>query len=64
MADTTNTELQPYEPDPAEVKKAYWILGGIFVLIAVFMYALIETVMRHGNPLEVLGIVQGGGGGH
>lgn len=64
MADQT-TDLQPYEPDPAEIRKAYWILGLIIFTTALFVFALIETILRHGNPLDVIGMApSGGGGGH
>lgn|GEM_PF-5063939 len=58
MADTNNHEIEPYIPDPAEIKRAYWILAFILMWVVVFTFALVETVMRHGNPFDVIG---GGG---
>ena len=55
MADQqTNPQYEPYVPDPAELRKAYWIIFGIFLLAGTFIYAEIDTVYRHGNPFEVI----------
>lgn len=65
MADSPNSQMEPYVPDPAEIKRAYWILAFILFWVVLFMYALIETVMRHGNPFDIiLGGGGSGGGGH
>ncbi|HYE77275.1 MAG TPA: hypothetical protein VEI97_04740 [bacterium] len=66
MADQ-NQELEPYIPDPKELQRAYWIIAGIIFLAALFIGATIETVVRHGNPLDILFKTSGGGaapGGH
>ena len=66
MADQQNKpQFEPYVPDPAELRRAYWILFGIFILAALFIYAEIDTVMRHGNPFDIIMKASGGGaGGH
>ena len=44
---------ETYVPDPYELRRAYWILGGLLALTALFVFATVETVLRHGNPFAV-----------
>lgn len=47
-------DAEPYIPDPKELKKAYYIIIGIILTSALFIGATIETVVRHGNPFDIL----------
>ncbi|MEO7994779.1 MAG: hypothetical protein ABI743_10315 [bacterium] len=66
MADDKSLPTQDpndYVPDPAEIKKAYAILAFIAGWVAVFIYGLIDTIIRHGNPIDIILHKSGGGGG-